>query len=564
MLTAATPTPRGTGSTADHSQFPILQRDFTSGPEVTAACLTCHINADDEIMKSIHFTWKFDNPETGQELGKRFVVNSFCGAVAGNEVRCTACHIGYGWDDMSTPPPTQSAVGTGWDSVLPKPTLDLEKPTLDLEAPTFDLEKNKMAQNNAVDCLICHADPDIYTKATTLAGHPALYPVPEGMRTITGREAWAVDLRKAALSVGMPERQNCAACHFYGGGGDNVKHGDLSSALYNPTKDIDVHMDAEGLNFTCSTCHITENHLWPGSRYAMTAVDPHGIGKPGQPRQVATCASCHTDTPHPMTSLTGMTLNDHTDKVACQTCHIPEFARGGVATRTHWDWSTAGRLENGMPIKLSEFTQSDGRDLYTYLSTKGDLAYAENVVPYYSWFDGQLEHTLLGDKIDPSQVVDINRVGGAEGGPDTRIWPFKRMTGRQPFDSVKNELVVTQVWGPETDTAFWTNFDWTKAIGAGMAAAGQEFSGEHGFVDTQMHWPITHMVAPAANALTCAECHTPNGRMEGIPGIHLAGSNPFSFTGLLGMAMVLASLLGVLGHGLLRRYAKKGGGKRHE
>jgi hypothetical protein len=29
-----------------------------------------------------------------------------------------------------------------------------------------------------------------------------------------------------------------------------------------------------------------------------------------------------------------------------------------------------------------------------------------------------------------------------------------------------------------------------------------------------MYWPITHMVAPAAAAVQCDECHTP----EGVPG----------------------------------------------
>jgi hypothetical protein len=39
--TAAT-SPMGSGSTADHSKFEILQKGFTSGPAVTEACLSCH------------------------------------------------------------------------------------------------------------------------------------------------------------------------------------------------------------------------------------------------------------------------------------------------------------------------------------------------------------------------------------------------------------------------------------------------------------------------------------------------------------------------------------------
>lgn len=34
--------------TADHRQFDILKREFKSGPEVTAACLSCHTEAATE------------------------------------------------------------------------------------------------------------------------------------------------------------------------------------------------------------------------------------------------------------------------------------------------------------------------------------------------------------------------------------------------------------------------------------------------------------------------------------------------------------------------------------
>ncbi|MBV1865727.1 MAG: tetrathionate reductase family octaheme c-type cytochrome [Rhodobacteraceae bacterium] len=554
------PMPKNEDSTADHSSFQILQREFTSGPEVTSACLTCHTDADDQMMHSIHFKWEFDNPITGQIQGKSKVINSFCGNVAGNEPRCTSCHAGYGWDDMSTKPPLQSTVGTGWDELLPKPVMQ-----------SFAPNPDKLTAN-AVDCLACHDRSGQYTKGATMAGHVPVDPVKPKMKTITGAKAWAVDLKLAAQSVGLPGRDNCGNCHFYGGGGDNVKHGDLSSALYDPDKSIDVHMASEGLNFTCATCHVEEKHQWAGSRYNVTATDPHGTGKPGSARTTATCESCHSNDPHPalllnpLLALKGMKLNDHTDKLACQTCHIPEFARGGVATKTLWDWSTAGKLaDDGSILKLHEYVQSDGKELHTYLSTKGDFEWQEDVVPNYSWFNGVLKNTLRDEEIDPRKVVPINRIGGADGGDDTRIWPFKQMIGRQAYDSGRNVLAFSHVWGPETDTAFWTNFDWSKAVDAGMKAAGQEYSGEFGFVDTQMYWPITHMVAPAENALKCESCHTEDGRLEGITGIYLPGNKPFSLVGILGMLMVLGTLGGVLIHGLIRKFMNKakGGSDEH-
>ena len=54
---------------------------------------------------------------------------------------------------------------------------------------------------------------------------------------------------------------------------------------------------------------------------------------------------------------------------------------------------------------------------------------------------------------------------------------------------------------------YWTEFDWDKAATLGSEAVGLAYSGEYGFADTVMFWPITHMVAPAQQALQCVDCH---------------------------------------------------------
>jgi len=516
LYVAASSSLQAQNSTADHTKFDILQQTFTTGPQVTEACLSCHTEASDQLMHSIHFTWEFTHPSTGQQLGKRNVINSFCGAVAGNEPRCTSCHAGYDWNDMSAPPPQMAS---------------------------------------AVDCLVCHDRSGQYTKLATAAGHPPLDPVKPGAKTITGKDAWPVDLAKAAQSVGQPGRANCGSCHFYGGGGDNVKHGDLSSVLVRPTRAVDVHMSAEGADFTCSACHVSNQHQWDGSRYAVHASHPLVDTQPGAARTVATCESCHGERPH-QANLIGLKLNDHVDKLACQTCHIPSFARGGVATKTFWDWSTAGRLdENGKPFYENDYLQSDGQALQTYASIKGDFLWDENVEPYYAWFDGQVEYTLADDTIDSSQVVEVNKIHGGPHDGKSRIWPFKRMEGRQPYDLVHQRLVYSHVWGPETETAFWTNFDWDRAIAAGMQAARRDFSGKYDFVDTYMYWPVTHMVAPASDALDCASCHSPNGRMQNVAGVFIPGTHPQSMAAMLGQVLLLATLGGIAMHIVLRLFA---------
>ena len=87
------------GSTADHSKFKELQVDFKTGPEVTKACLECHTEASKQIHKTAHWTWDYINPDTDQHLGKHNVINNFCTSVPSNYKFCTACHIGYGWED---------------------------------------------------------------------------------------------------------------------------------------------------------------------------------------------------------------------------------------------------------------------------------------------------------------------------------------------------------------------------------------------------------------------------------------------------------------------------------
>ena len=46
-------------SGVDHSQFAVLQQDFSSAQEVTATCLTCHEGRHDEVVNSSHFKLTF-------------------------------------------------------------------------------------------------------------------------------------------------------------------------------------------------------------------------------------------------------------------------------------------------------------------------------------------------------------------------------------------------------------------------------------------------------------------------------------------------------------------------
>lgn len=492
-------------STADHTQFKELTGPFASGPEVTQACLSCHTESAKQLQETLHWNWEYNHPETGQTLGKRHVVNSFCGSVKSNEPRCTSCHIGFGWEDMKQAPPKAE---------------------------------------NRVDCLVCHDTTGEYWKVPTAAGHP-LY---ESIEQPLGSGIWKQppELSNIAQHVGATQRQNCGACHFSGGGADGVKHGDLDSSLVNPSRSLDVHMAKEGANFTCSDCHTTSAHNVTGSRYSTNARDTLGIDIPGHTDHTrASCESCHDLQPHKKTPK----LNDHVNRVACQACHIPEFARGGIATKTWWDWSTAGKLDkNGEPFALLD---DDGNP--DYLSIKGDFKHGKNVMPEYRWFDGEVRYTLEDEKLAvDNPPIQVNKIAGSYQDPNARIWPFKIMRGKQPYDTEYETLLVTHVYSPDDDSALWTNYDWAKALKAGTDAAEQPYSGNFDFIETEMYWPIAHMVAPAEEALHCGECHAREGRLTAVAGFYLPGRDYNDWLDKLGWAAVILVLIGSLVHAGLR------------
>jgi octaheme c-type cytochrome (tetrathionate reductase family) len=487
-------------STADHSKFKELDREFASGPEVTKACLSCHTEAAKQVQKTEHWTWEYTNPDTKQVLGKKHIVNNFCTSVRSNEAACNSCHIGYGWRD---------------------------------DKFDFTVQEN-------VDCLACHDHTGKYTKPSGFAGMPVAKDTefPAG----SGKIIKGINLKEIAQKVGPTTRSTCGACHFNGGGGDGVKHGDLDTSLANPDEALDVHMDAKGLNFACATCHKTDDHKVSGSRYAPTAKDKAPAHMRGEADKTNpdTCQACHGQAPHQ-----SVRLNEHTAKIACQTCHIPAFARGGNPTKMSWDWSTAGKLDKDGKFQ----TLRDENDYDTYMTIKGDFKWAENVKPEYVWFNGTNKYTLIGDKLEKGyKPVQINHFEGNATDGKSMIWPIKLFRGKQQYDPINKSLVITHLAGND-DTAYWKNLDWVKAVTEGMTKGGVKFSGKVDFIETESMWAINHMVAPKEKALGCVECHAKVGRLDKIDGVYMPGRSRdhAQWLEIGGWAIALLTLLGVLG-----------------
>jgi len=408
----------------DHSD--LMQGPYASGSDVTRACLECHEEAAWEIMQTVHWTWEsepyeIEGRDEAVTIGKKTSLNNFCIGVQSNWPGCTSCHAGYGWEDAD-----------------------------------FDFSN---ADN--VDCLICHDNSGLYVKG--YAGYPV-----EG-----------VDLVAVAQGVGVPNRDDCGSCHFVGGGGNGVKHGDLDAHLSHPPESVDVHMGR--YDFLCIDCHKAEDHVIRG-RSISVSLDFENQ---------AYCTDCHAEDLHEDDR-----LNAHVSAVACQTCHIPEGAVKDP-TKMSWDWSTAG--------------QDIEEDEHTYLKIKGTFVYESDFTPEYYWYAGIRDRYLLGDIIDPNSSTIMNPPDGDIGNPEALIFPFKVHRAKQPYDTVYNYLLQPKTVG---EGGYWTEFDWDQALRLGSDVVGLEFSGEYDFADTEMYWPISHMVAPAGRALNCADCHAEGGRLD--------------------------------------------------
>ncbi|MCK5836324.1 MAG: hypothetical protein KAH09_03575, partial [Desulfobacula sp.] len=214
-------------ASTDHTE--LIEDSLNTAQEVTETCLGCHEDAASEVMKTIHWTWKGKEQAVSghndpRAIGKMNAFNNYCVAVESNWPRCTSCHVGYGWKDE-----------------------------------TFDF-----TDETKVDCLICHDQTGTYKKNPSGAGMPVA----------------GLDLTAIAQSVGPTTRENCGVCHFYGGGGENVKHGDLDNGLLHPEESYDVHM---GNDMTCTDCHTTEDHNIQGKSMAILT---------GKENRVQ-CVDCH-------------------------------------------------------------------------------------------------------------------------------------------------------------------------------------------------------------------------------------------------------------------------------
>lgn len=434
----------------DHTAF--IKGPFDNGEQVTKVCLQCHEKQAKDFIKTTHWNWKgTPNHLTGMEksrdeYGKANMLNAVCTSIEGGKdgvvhEQCSKCHAGYGWTRTK-----------------------------------FDF-----TDTGKIDCLICHAQKGNYSK------------VIGGNVNKQAMEKGSMNLELAARSVAAPTRNNCGSCHYYGGGADSVKVPGIESTLEKKDRKFDVHMGTKasgGADLACQACHTTKNHKIAGAS-SMTAHYDERVN----------CEQCHTgaNAPH-QKSKNSAILAKHTRSVACQTCHIPVFARS-QATRMEWYCSEAGK--DGVVAE-------DQFDKETYVKKMGRFRWGMDEKPVYAWYNGTVERYMKGDVIkDASRPVVMNKPAGNITEAAAKIYPYKLFIGDLPLDARFKYLNIFQHY-----KSFWVDFDWEKALKGGAEGSGLPYSGTYQFVKTASYFGLSHEVAPKEEALACNDCHGKGKRLD--------------------------------------------------
>jgi hypothetical protein len=415
-----------------------------------STCISCHNSQAAAMYQGVHYQWAGSAAEmtNGPAIqGKMDAVdgssalNAYCINIQGSWGPCGSCHVGTGAKPVATATPDA-------------------------------------AQLASIDCLMCHKNPAIAT------------PYARVRNATTGlfEPSATVDMNNVVRTVIKPVRSACLGCHAKAGGGDAVKRGDLALASGNTTDaNYDVHMATTRGNLACQRCHTYTNH-----RVA-------GRGTDLRPEDSTVEVTCSTSTCHPTkNSLTSghssSGVSHHIGRVACQTCHLPRYAKDATdvaptptnpteLTEMHRDWT------------LPEWSTVNNR--YEPTQTK-----AGNLIPKYTFWDG----TSWGNNAFNDAVIDpatgnykVSRPNGGINTANTKLYPFKFKTAYQPF---ANGKLVT----PKVATYFSTgNFD--LAVQDGLTYMGMP-GAAYTLVTTDEYQVLNHQIPPASgNVLACNSCH---------------------------------------------------------
>lgn len=440
-----------TSALAHDPEKPNRHLDRYEHYEGTKTCLECHEHEARTFFESRHYQWRGGaqtetSDQEAESLGKLTTINDFCttpgyqwiGKTYNDEGKvlasgCSSCHSGLG--------------------------------KLPGDEPTREQLEN-------MDCLICHASGyrrDLYkSDAGEWEWRPILHENQEGMDIVSKR-------------LSLPDRAMCLRCHSASGGGPNFKRGDIEYILKDPDYEHDVHMSPVsegGQDMWCIDCHTDDDHT---HRMIGRGVDMAANDRPD--KTIDCAAQCHEGHSHD-----NERINDH-GRLACQTCHIPEFARDDP-TDMFRDWSNV------------HFDEAKGKYMY-----EQELEY--DVEPEYAWYNGDRYVQIPGRPVKRNAQGKVTMVVPTAGRDDldAKIAPFKVHRGVLPV------LVKEQWIAPLTTEELFHHGNPNKAVRDGVKLWYGLDVDDEGFKwePTIRYMGIYHAIPPAEEALGCSDCHRRSG-----------------------------------------------------
>ena len=217
---------------------------------------------------------------------------------------------------------------------------------------------------------------------------------------------------EALSSIGRTTDEHCLRCH------EHARTGYKRGTLFRPGHD--VHSDSEavaslggGEGRHCVACHTPSHHKF---------VRGHHVGgdlmasdyEVGSAQNELECTKCHA-----ISGLTGLWhISGHTDKLACETCHIPYSSGITYSLYGNGGQLNFGRNDAGMDAKL--ISADHLLDEHTDADVNSDWE-AYRTRPTLMWFDGNV--SFLAQSL------------AVRGMPGAKITPFKPMANGMVFDA---------------------------------------------------------------------------------------------------------------------------------
>ena len=261
-------------------------------------------------------------------------------------------------------------------------------------------------------------------------------------------------------------------------------------------------MNTANADLNCQACHVFKAHKTIGKGSDLRPTDDIARGSE------VSCPTCHSD----KITADGHDLariNDHVARVACQTCHIPSYAR--VTTEVHRDW------RNNYEGSPADGTSGPGHPLTL---KQADL------IPTYKFWNRKSDNYLLGDDASRTRDPELgtyptSRPMGTITDVGSKLFPFKYKTAYQPKTSVDHRLIAL-----DTYEYLKVSGNADAAVKKGLEAMGYSAAEPYEWVLTDTYQLLNHGISPASGALQCGDCHGAGAQMDlsGELGYRLRGS----------------------------------------